>query len=307
MRKHKLLAAFLAGCIAACTPLALDSVRLDPPGTRTVIAVKSERPLIALALGAGGARGFAHVGVIKGLEEAGIVPDIVVGSSSGAIVAALYAGGYSGAQLERLAADVSESSLIDFSLFGKGWVRGEALQAFVNRALGNRPIEQLAKPFAVVVTHGASGEMIVFNRGDPGLAVRASSAVPDLFIPPVIDGIEYLDGGLSTPVPVRLARTMGADFSSAVDLTRYPRSRERAQADLLDADFVIRPETIRTRMLDFTAKFQNMKAGEAAAREAADAIIGQLRQKPKNVTTAPAVELPSPARPQGAASLPDGG
>jgi len=304
MRKHRILGALLAGCIAACAPFALDTARLDPPGTRPLTPVRSERPLIALALGAGGARGFAHVGVIKALEEAGIVPDIVAGTSSGAIVAALYAGGYTGVELEKLASDISESALIDFSLFGKGWVRGEALQHFVNRALGHRPIEQLQKPFAVVATRAGSGEMIVFNRGDPGLAVRASSAVPDLFIAPVIDGIEYIDGGLSTPVPVRVARAMGASFVIAVDLTRYPRSRERAQADLNDADFVIRPETVRTRLLDFTAKFQNMKAGEAAGRDSAQAIVARLRQKSENVV---AIEEPVPAPAHATASRPDGG
>ena len=105
MRKHRLLGALLAGCIAACAPFALDTARLDPPGTRPSTPVRSERPLIALALGAGGARGFAHVGVIKALEEAGIVPDIVAGTSSGAIVAALYAGGYNGVELEKLASE----------------------------------------------------------------------------------------------------------------------------------------------------------------------------------------------------------
>lgn len=231
--------------------------------------VKSERPLVALALGGGGARGFAHVGVIKELEAAGVFPDIVVGSSSGAIVAALYASGLSGIELERMAVDLDESALIDFSLFGKGWVRGEALQSFINDAVGNRPIEQLSRSFAVVVTHAKSGKMVVFNHGDTGLAVRASSSVPDVFIPPVIHGVEYLDGGLTSPVPVRVAKAMGADFVIAVDLTRYSRSRDLAEADLRQADVIIRPETVRTRMLDFTAKLQNMAAGEAAARDMA--------------------------------------
>ena len=268
MHTRKLIIA-LAACISACAPLTLDSAKPEPPSARAIVPIKADRPLIALALGGGGARGFAHVGVIKALEAAGIVPDIVAGSSSGAIVAALYAGGYSGVELERMATELDQSALVDFSLFGKGWVLGEALQDFINGAVGNRPIERLAKPFAVVATHARSGAMVVFNHGDTGLAVRASSTVPDLFVPPVIRGVEYLDGGLTSPVPVRVAKALGADFVIAVDLTRYSRSRELAAADLRDADVIIRPATIRARLLDFTAKLQNIAAGEAAAREMA--------------------------------------
>jgi NTE family protein len=268
----RLLLALAIGFFAACAPLALDTASLEPPSARAIVPLTSKRPLIALVLGGGGARGFAHVGVIKALEAAGIKPDIVAGSSSGAIVAALYAGGYSGQELERIAVELNQGTLIDFSLFGQGWVRGEALQDWVNTALGHVPIERLAKPFAVVATDAKSGRMVVFNRGNPGLAVRASSSVPDLFIPPVIDGIAYLDGGLTSPVPVRVAKAMGADFVIAVDLTRYARSRELAQADLDAADIVIRPHTVRTRLLDFTAKLDNIAAGEAAGRDMAERI-----------------------------------
>jgi NTE family protein len=270
MHLPKLLAAMFAGLIAACAPLALDHAKPEAPSARAIVALKSEKPLIALALGGGGARGFAHVGVIKALEAAGIVPDIVTGSSSGAIVAALYAAGFSGAELERTAVELEQSSLVDFSLFGKGWVRGVALQDFVNRAVGNRPIERLTRAFAVVATDARTGRMVVFNHGETGLAVRASSSVPDLFIPPVIDGVEYLDGGLTNPVPVRVARAMGADIVIAVDLTRYSRSRALAYGDLQEADVVIRPDTVPTRLLDFNAKLQNIAAGEAAVRELGD-------------------------------------
>ena len=272
MRRFSIIAAALAGLVSACAPLGLDGTRLEPPSARNIVPLKAERPLIALALGSGGSRGFAHVGVIKALEAAGIRPDIVAGSSSGAIVAALYASGLSGAELERLAIEVDQSALIDFNLFGQGWVRGEALADFVNRTIGNRPIERLAKPFAVVATDAKSGRMVVFNRGDTGLAVRASSSVPDLFIPPVIEGATYLDGGLTSPVPVSVARAMGADFVIAVDLTRW-RAREIAEPELRTADVVIRPQTVRARLLDFTTKEQNIAAGELAAREAAAEIL----------------------------------
>lgn len=273
-----LLAALFAAALAACAPFGAGTPQSEPPSAQAIVPLKSDRMLIALVLGGGGARGFAHVGVIKALEEAGIRPDIIAGSSAGAIVAALYAGGYSGVELKRLALDLDQGALIDFSIFGKGWVRGEALQDFVNGAVGNRPIEKLAKAFAVVATDATSGAMTIFNRGDTGLAVRASSSVPDLFIPPVINGTTYLDGGLTSPVPVSVAKAMGADFVIAVDLTRWARARELAEADLRLADFVIRPDTIRTRMLDFTAKQQNIEAGELAGRAAAARIAELLAE-----------------------------
>ncbi len=293
MAFRKLFFPLVVGLFAACAPFAVDTALPEPPSARTIVPVKAQRPLVALALGGGGARGFAHVGVIKALEAAGIVPDIVTGSSSGAIVAALYASGLSGPELERMAVSMEQTALIDFSFFGKGWVRGEALQAFVNRAVGNRPIERLPRGFAVVATDARNGRMVVFNHGETGLAVRASSSVPDLFIPPVIDGVEYLDGGLTSPVPVRVARAMGADFVIAVDLTRYARSRELAESDLREADFVIRPQTVRTRLLDFTAKLQNIAAGEAAAREVSGLIAGEIvhtarRKRERAAQAAPA-------------------
>jgi NTE family protein len=274
--KIRFLLALAAGLMSACAPFALNTAKLEPPSARAIVPVKADRPLVALVLGGGGARGFAHVGVIKALEAAGVRPDIVAGSSSGAIVAALYAGGFSGDELERLAVELDQGTLIDFSLFGRGWVLGEAMQDWVNRTLGNVPIERLAKPFAVVATDAKTGRMVVFNRGDPGLAVRASSSVPDLFVPPVIHGIPYLDGGLTSPVPVRVAKAMGADYVIAVDLTRYSRSRELAEEDLQAADVIIRPQTVRTRLLDFTAKLENIAAGEEAGREVAQRIAGAI-------------------------------
>ena len=201
-----------------------------------------------LVLGAGGSRGFAHVGVIKALEAAGIVPDMVVGSSAGAVVAALYAGGNDAGQLEKLALEVEDSDLVDITFFGPGRVRGEALQNYVNRVLDNRSIEQLPRPFAVVATERADKRMTVFNRGNAGLAVRASASIPDVFWPALIGGVEYVDGGLTSRVPVAVARRMGADVVVAVDVS-WRGSDEVGQADV-----PVRPDTPRTRSLDFSAK-----------------------------------------------------
>ncbi len=284
--------------IAACALLPTDYNGAGAPRQATIVPLKSARPLVALALGSGGARGFAHVGVIKALEEAGIVPDIVTGSSSGAVVAALYASGRRAGELEEIALAVEKDDLVDFVLFGKGWVKGEALQDFVNRMVDERPIERLARPFAVVATEAKNGRMTVFNRGDTGLAVRASASVPSVFVPPVINGEEYVDGGLTSPVPVKLARVMGADVVIAVDVSWFAQARNTPSeamtqhgrggryallADELDAaDVVIVPRTTRTRMLDFENKGANIAAGEAAGREA----VPQLRETIARVAAA---------------------
>jgi NTE family protein len=286
---RNLLILLAAGFSAACNLSPTDYNGAGAPREAAIQPLRSERPLVALALGSGGARGFAHIGVIKALEEAGIVPDIITGSSSGAVVGAIYAAGKRAAELEEIALGLDQGDLVDFALFGNGWVKGEALQNFVNQQVGGRPIERLARPFAVVATEAKSRRIAVFNRGNTGLAVRASASVPNMFIPPVINGEEYLDGGLLSPVPVKLARAMGADIVIAVDVSWFAQAREPSEtalrqysrggryallADELDgADVVIVPRTVRTRMLDFDQKASNIAAGEAAGREA----IPQLR------------------------------
>ena len=273
--------------LAACASRPVDYNGATAPRSAPIVALKSERPLVALALGSGGTRGFAHVGVIKALEEAGIMVDIVAGCSSGAIVAALYAAGHDARALAELAAGIDRDALVDFTLFGKGWVQGEALQDFVNQAVGGRPMEQLARPFAVAVTRARDGAQIVFNRGDTGVAVRASASVPNLFVPPMIRGEEYIDGGLTTPIPVRAARAMGGDIVIAVDVSWSAQARAagaytpsedtsrfrnerlgRLEDELRAADVVIVPRTARTRMLDFEGKLKHIAAGEEAARAA---------------------------------------
>jgi len=285
-----LAAAFLAACSLQPT----DYNGAGAPSEAAIVPLRSDRPVIALALGSGGARGFAHVGVIKALEEGGIEADIVTGASSGAVVAALYASGYRARAIEGIALEVEESDLVDLTPVGKGWVKGEALQEFVNRMVGDRPIERLPRRFAVVATAATSGRLTVFNRGNTGVAVRASASVPRVFIPPVINGEEYLDGGLLSPVPVKLARAMGADVVIAVDVSWFAQARNATGQgmsqygrsgryvlltdELEAADVVVTPRTVRTRMLDFDRKAENILAGEAAAREALAAIRERIAE-----------------------------
>jgi NTE family protein len=251
----------LALVLAGCTIVPREYAELAPPRAVAIKPLRAARPVVALVLGAGGSRGFAHVGVIKALEAADIRADIVVGSSSGAVVAALYAGGNDAHALETMALGIEDNDLIDFTFFGPGRVQGEALQDYVNKALGNRSIEALDRAFAVVATERATNTMTIFNRGNTGLAVRASSSIPNVFWPVLIEGREYVDGGLTSRVPVPVARRMGADVVIAVDVSW------RGTSEVDAADVSIRPATPRTRSLDFSAKAEAIAAGEAATRE----------------------------------------
>ena len=271
----------LAGC-AGISPTVEPPVPTAPVVTAPVAPRKV--PRLALALGGGAARGFAHVGVIQVLEEAGIKPDMVIGTSAGSLVAAIYASGKTGAQMQQIATDMEEAMLTDWTLplFGRGLLRGEALARYVNGIVGNRPIEALALPLGIVATDLGSGDGIVFRRGDTGMAVRASSAVPSLFQPVRIGAREFVDGGLVAPVPVRYARQMGADLVIAVDISNEPRSNTADGAiqvllqtfsimgksisayELRDADVVVRPALSAVRSADFTSRRQSIEAGRAA-------------------------------------------
>ncbi len=237
-----------------------------------------------MALGGGAARGFAHVGVIQVLEEAGIRPDFVVGTSAGSVVAAIYASGRNGAQLQQIAESMEEASLTDWTLplFGRGLLRGDAIARYVNGHVGGRPIESMGIALGIVATDLQSGEGILFRRGDTGLAVRASSAVPSLFQPVRIAGREYVDGGLVAPVPVRYARHMGADLVIAVDISNAPDNyapegvlqvlmqtfaimgKSINALELRHADVVVQPVLTGVGSADFSVRRRSIEAGRAA-------------------------------------------
>ena len=178
------------------------------------------KPRVGLVLGSGSARGWAHVGVIRALERAGIKPDLVCGTSIGALVGAAYAAG----ELERFeqwllrlrVADVL--SFMDVRMNG-GMIKGERLMEFFRRNFIDRPIENLPLLFAAVATDLHSGAEVWLREGSTIAAVRASIALPALFTPALHEGRVLVDGGLVNPVPVSLARAMGADIVIAVNLS----------------------------------------------------------------------------------------
>lgn len=274
------MAALLNGCALPWKPA--------PPA-----APAPRTPLkIALALGGGAARGFAHVGVIKALEAQGIVPDIVVGTSAGAVVGSLYAAGHGGFELQKLAMEMEEGQVSDWSLPDRGVIKGEALQNFVNHAVGQRPLEKLNRLFAAVATDLQTGEAVVFRTGNTGMAVRASSSVPGVFQPVAINGREYVDGGLVSPVPVRAARALGADFVIAVDISARPQlgktqstvavllqtfaimGQSLGRFELAEADVVIRPDP-KLSATDFNDKHLAVLEGEKAVA----AVLPELKAK----------------------------
>ena len=279
-----LLAVLLSACATPPPPA--------PPPAPTVVAPKP--PIkIALVLGGGAARGFAHIGVIKALEAQGIVPDIVVGTSAGSVVGALYASGMRGFDLQKLALGMEEDMLSDWTLPNRGVLKGEALQDFINQKVRNQPIQKLPKPLGVVATDLQSGEKVLFRMGDTGSAVRASSAVPGVFQPVAISGRDYVDGGLTSPVPAQSARAMGADFVIAVDISNVNR-REKlvstldvllqtfaimghtiSRHELKDADVVIRPKTSAVSSTSFEDRHLAILEGEQAAA----AIMPELKAK----------------------------
>lgn len=270
------------------------------PTTPSAVQPQAVRNLkIGLALGGGAARGFAHIGVIKALESQGIVPDIVVGSSAGSLVGALYAAGNNGFALNRLALDMEEAAISDWSvpLFSKmsGMLKGEAIQSYVNKAVNDVPLEKLKIRFGAVATDLNTGMPILFQRGNTGLAVRASSAVPGVFQSVKIGNQMYVDGGLVSPVPVQFAREMGADFIIAVNISVRPEGQPSSSSldvllqtfaimgqtinrhELKSADIVIRPDLGAMKGNDFNSRNLAILAGE----QAAIAAMPDIRQKLK--------------------------
>ena len=282
LASRSLLGMALTAALSACqTPppaLPVAAVPVPPPMPPKLL----RPPRIGLALGGGAARGFAHIGVIQVLEEAGIKPDLVVGTSAGSLVAALYAAGRPGAELARVALAMDESAITDWSFPGRGLIRGEALARYVREQTGGKTIEQLPLPLGIVATDLDSGLPMLFQRGDVGMAVRASSAVPAVFQPVKIGSREYVDGGLVSPVPVRFARQMGAELVIAVDISSPPDGNATSdpfklllqtfaimgktinQFELKDADIVVRPLLAGVSSADFTARKRAIDAGRAA-------------------------------------------
>lgn len=284
--------------LAGCASRPVEAPRTEAPVTAPSPAKRA--PRIGLALGGGAARGFAHVGVIQVLEEAGIRPTLVAGTSAGSLVAAIYASGKTGVQLQQVAETMEEAAFADWTLpiFSRGMLRGEAMARYVNAQVGGRLIEDMPLTLGIVATDLNNGQSVLFQRGDTGTAVRASSAVPAVFQPVRISGRDYVDGGLVSPVPVRHARQMGAELVIAVDISSAPEGNPAADTlqillqtftimgksinsfELRDADVVVRPSLPGVTSADFGARRKAIEAGRASML----AMLPGLKAKIENLS-----------------------
>ena len=258
---------------------------------------------IALVLGGGASRGFAHIGVIKVLELHKIPIHMVVGTSAGSVIGSLYAYGYGGFKLQEIALSIEKGDIIDPLIVPtNGFIKGDKLEEFMNKALKNTPIDQLKIPFYAVATDIQTGQEVLFSTGNTGTAVRASCAIPGIFRPVKIGEKVYVDGAVVSPVAVDAARKLGADViiavdvSSAVDRTQPEGTMETiaqsvnimyaklAATQVCNADVVIRPKVGHIGSFDFAKRHQAILEGEKATTEALPQIthiVNRLRQEGK--------------------------
>ena len=283
---------FMSYTLGACVLLLLLTACQTGVKSNTVNSTPRKPPVIGLALGGGAARGFAHIGVLKVLENNQIKPDLIVGTSAGSVIASVYATGISASELNRLAISLDEASITDWAnpFSGKysGLIKGDALQSQVNKLVKNRLIEQMDIPLGIVATDLQTGDPILFRRGDTGQAVRASSAVPGIFSPTRILNREYVDGGLSSPVPIRFAKQMGADIVIAVNISSDPNDQTFSGPlsvllqtttimgksitlfELPLADVVVVPKLSTMKGTDFKSRHTAILAGEEAMQQQMD-------------------------------------
>ena len=252
----------------------------QPPGA-------AQQPVkVALVLGAGASKGFAHIGVLKILETNKVPVHMIVGTSAGSFVGCLSAYGYDAFQLQRIAIGIDKAEIADLTVPDNGFIKGEKLAEYVNRTLRNTPIENLRIPFHAVATDIQSGQEVVFGRGNAGAAVRASCSIPGIFRPVRIGDRVYVDGGVVSPVAVDAAKRLGADVVIAVDVSAdlggtapentietimqsvsimYARL---AAIQLGRAEVVIRPKVGHLGTADFSKRHEAIMEGEKAAVEA---------------------------------------
>ncbi len=252
---------------------------------------QEKRPIVALVLGSGGARGYAHIGAIQVLEEYGIKPDFIVGTSAGSIVGTLYASGMNADEMRSVALSMKPNDVREIRLDKKGVLDGKKVEDYVNKQVNNTPLELLKTPMYVVATELQQGQKTVFNAGNTGQAVRASVSIPSMFIPAVINHHEYVDGGLVSPIPVDVARDLGADIVIAVDILAQPIHTETsnvwglfnqninimqyylAKQELKRADVVIQPDIReKAHIFDVEGREATMQAGVTAAEQKLDDI-----------------------------------
>jgi NTE family protein len=259
--------------------------------------IEGPRPKIALVLGGGAARGFAHVGVIRALEQEKIPIDLIVGTSVGSLIGAIYASDANSFELEWTAFTLEKDDVFDYGLMsaftGMGLAKGDKLEEFVKKKIAPANIENLKLPFAAVATDLNRGKRVVLDHGSVARAVRASSAIPGVFNPVDYQGKLLVDGGVMDNIPIAVAREKGAELVIAVDISENVTNfnitnlvdvmiqsvnimfNENVGYRKKDADVLITPAVGNVGMLDFTRKKQCMQAGIEATQRA----MPEIRKK----------------------------
>jgi NTE family protein len=301
LRRAGLAAIFSVAALMACSTVGpVSPVHLQPrsleevQSVRDVASASRQRGKVALVLGGGGLRGFAHTGVLRALEEAGVEPDIVVGTSAGAVVGAAYASGMSASQIDQAKEELNLSSLFDWTFSRSGLIRGNRLAEWVDEVTRGKPIESFPRRFAAVATDLNTERAVLLDRGDPGAAVRASAAIPGMVVPVTYDGGVLIDGGIASLVPVRFARAMGADFVIAVDIycsgpradglaaptvlyrVMHAQSCMVAAHEMAEADVLIAPAISVPKMSAVDEQRVATQAGYDAARAALPRILARV-------------------------------
>jgi NTE family protein len=300
------IVALAMGLLGSCATFAPPPRVEHEPRAVSPLPFTGPNAPVALVLSGGAARGFAHVGVLRVLEENGLKPDLIVGSSAGSIVGALYASGLSAEEVDAALAELSASAFTDFVLprFAflpgeLGLVKGERLRKFVEKHLPEPLIERFPIRFAAVATDLASGEAHAFHSGDASLAVRASTAVPGILTPVEIGGRRFADGQIASPLPTAIARQLGAHIVIAVDVIYPPQhavlgsplgvvfqafvisTHALKSHEARDADVIIEPAIAHTpSQFGLAARRDLVEAGERAAREALPRIRAKLGKSP---------------------------
>jgi len=283
---------------ASCT---IKEIQQPPPIAQPPVPPPPKPAQIALVLGAGSSKGFAHVGVLKILESNKVPIHMIIGTSVGSAVGSLYAYGFDAFSLQKLSFSVQKDDIVDLLYIpNNGFIKGEKLEEFINKSINYTPMEKLKIPFYAVATDLEKGQEIVFAKGNTGTAVRASCSIPGIFRPVRISDKIYVDGGVVSPVAVDVAKKNGADVVIAVDISS---GIERTQPEgtietilqsinimysklglvqLSQADVIIRPKVSHIGSADFSKKHEAILEGEKAAIEALPQImqiINRLREE----------------------------
>lgn len=275
-------------------------MRLPDFPLENVLCLKGEislqRPKIGLALGSGGARGFAHLGVIKVLLERGIKIDYIAGSSMGALVGCLFAAGSDIERLYKMARVFRRKFFLDFTVPKMGFIAGNRIKEFIRVFTFGKNLEDLDIPVHVVATDIKTGEKLVFQKGPIAEAVRASISIPGIFVPEKVNGRLLVDGGVIDRVPVSVVKQMGADIIIAVDVARVNTDTaissiydvimqsidilqmELVQLRAVNSHVMIRPRVEKYSSRAFTNIDEIISIGEEETEKHIEKIFQQIRQ-----------------------------